>query len=78
VAKDVTRAIKAPRALFVPWPMGHHFGAPFCTRVQRQVILAAFEAVQTIKQSGTVVDLPIPWAQVRQESRSLTEQGRKL
>jgi hypothetical protein len=58
--------------------MGHHFGAPFCTRVQRQVILAAFEAVQTIKQSGTVVDLPIPWAQVRQESISLTEQGRKL
>jgi hypothetical protein len=42
------------------------------------MILTAFEAVQTINQSGTVVDLPIPWAQVRQESRSLTEQERKL
>jgi len=78
VAKDVTAAIKAPRAVFVPWPMGHHFGAPFCTDVQRQVILTAFEAVQAIEQSGTVVDLPIPWAQVRRVSRSLTEQGRKL
>jgi hypothetical protein len=58
--------------------MGHHFGAPFCTHVQRRVILAAFEAVQTIEQSGMIVDLPIPWAQVRQESRSLTEQGRRL
>ncbi|MGB8730848.1 MAG: hypothetical protein WCC99_06350 [Candidatus Sulfotelmatobacter sp.] len=78
MAKDVTAAIKAPRAVFVPWPMGHHFGAPFCTRVQRQVILTAFEAVQTIEQSGMIVDLPIPWAQVRRESRSLTEQGKKL
>ena len=78
MAKDVTRAIKAPRAVFVPWPMGHHFGAPFCNRVQRQVILTAFEAVQTIEQSGMIVDLPIAWAQVREESRSLTEQGKKL
>jgi hypothetical protein len=74
----VTAAIKVPRAVFVPWPMGHHFGAPFCTHVQRQVILTAFEAVQKIEQSGTIVDLPIPWAQVRRDSRSLSEQGRKL
>jgi hypothetical protein len=78
VAQDVTAAIKAPRALFVPWPMGHHFGAPFHTHIQRRVILAAFEAVHTIEQSGTIIDLPIPWAQVRRESRSLTEQGKKL
>jgi len=58
--------------------MGHHFGAPFCTSVQRQVILAAFEAVQTIEQSGMIVDPPIPWAQVRRKSISLTGQGRNL
>ena len=29
VARDITEAIKVPRALFLPWPMGHHFGAPF-------------------------------------------------
>jgi hypothetical protein len=42
------------------------------------VILTAFEAVETIEQSGTVVELPIPWAQIRRDSRSLTEQGNKL
>jgi hypothetical protein len=58
--------------------MGHHFGAPFHTEIQRRVILTALEAVETIEQSGTVVELPIPWAQVRRDSRSLTEQGKKL
>ena len=76
----MTAAIKAPRAVFVAWPMGHHFGAPFCTDVQRQqVILTAFEAVQTIEQSGTVVGLPIPWAQVRRGNQDLSpSKGEKL
>ena len=74
----MTAAVKVPRAVFVPWPMGHHFGAPFNTEIQRRVILTAFEAVETIEQSGTVVELPIPWAQIRRDSRSLTEQGKKL
>ena len=29
VARDVTEAIKVPRALFLPWPMGHHLARPF-------------------------------------------------
>ena len=29
VARDVTEKIKAPRAIFLPWSMGHHFGVPF-------------------------------------------------
>ena len=78
VAKDVTTAVKAPRAVFVPWPMGHHFGAPFQMEIQRSVILTALEAVQTIEQSGTILDLPIPWAEVRRQSKALTEQGKKL
>jgi hypothetical protein len=78
VAKDVTAAIKAPRAVFVPWPMGHHFGAPFHMEIQRRVILTALDAVQTIEQSGAIVELPIPWAEVRRQSKTLTEQGKKL
>jgi hypothetical protein len=78
VAKDVTAAIKAPRAVFVPWPMGHHFGAPFTTEIQRKIILTALDAVQTIHQSGTIVELPIPWVEVRRQSKFLTEQGKRL
>jgi hypothetical protein len=58
--------------------MGHHFGAPFNTQIQRRVILTALQAIDAIEQSGTIVDLPIPWAQVRLESRSLSPQGKAL
>jgi hypothetical protein len=78
VAKDVTAAVKVPRAIFVPWPMGHHFGVPFHTEIQRKVILAALEAVQMIEQSGTIIELAIPWAEVRRQSKTLTEQGKRL
>jgi D-proline reductase (dithiol) PrdB len=78
VARDVTESIKVPRAVFVPWPMGHHFGAPFHSEIQRRVILTALNAVQTIERSGTMVELPTPWAEVRRQSRALTEQGKKL
>jgi D-proline reductase (dithiol) PrdB len=78
VAKDVTADIKVPRAVFVPWPMGHHFGVPFHTGIQRKVILSALDAVQRIEQSGTIIELAIPWAEVRRQSKALSEQGKKL
>lgn len=78
VARDVTEAVSAPRAVFVPWPMGHHFGAPFHREIQRKVILAALDVLTTAQESGTIVELPIPWAKVRSESKHLSEQGKKL
>ena len=78
VAKDVTEAVNVPRAVFVPWPMGHHFGAPFHWGIQRIVILSALDALRSVTHSGTIVDLPIRWADVRRQSKLLSEQGRKL
>ncbi|HEY4767285.1 MAG TPA: hypothetical protein VIH75_26690 [Candidatus Sulfotelmatobacter sp.] len=78
VARDVTEAIKVPRALFLPWPMGHHFGVPFHRDLQRCVVLAALGLLESSEQPGTILDLPIKWADVRREAKTLTEQGRKL
>jgi D-proline reductase (dithiol) PrdB len=78
VARDVTEAVRAPRAVFVPWPMGHHFGAPFHKEIQRMVIVTALDVLTTAQESGTIVELPIPWAKVRSESKHLSEQGRNL
>jgi hypothetical protein len=78
VARDVTEAIKVPRALFLPWPMGHHFGVPFHRELQRRVILSALDMLENAPEPGTIVDLPIKWAQVRREAKTLSEQGRKL
>jgi hypothetical protein len=78
VARDVTEKINVPRAVFVPWPMGHHFGVPFHTEVQRKVLFAAFDLLETARESGAIAELPIRWADVRREAKVLTEQGRRL
>jgi hypothetical protein len=78
VARDVTEAIKVPRALFLPWPMGHHFGAPYYGDLQRRVVLAALGLLESSNEPGTIMELPIKWADVRREAKTLTEQGRKL
>jgi len=79
VARDVTEAVKVPRALFLPWPMGHHFGVPFHRDLQRRVILAALLLLEESAEPGTIRDLPIKWADVRREAKStLTIQGKRL
>jgi D-proline reductase (dithiol) PrdB len=78
VARDVTEKIKVPRAIFLPWPMGHHFGVPFHRDLQRRVLLEALNLLETARESGTIRDVPIKWADVRREAKTLTPQGRKL
>ena len=58
--------------------MGHHFGVPFHRELQRRVVLAALGLLETGGEPGTIIDLPIKWADVRREAKTLSEQGRKL
>jgi len=74
----VTEKIKAPRAIFLPWPMGHHFGIPFDRDLQRRVLFEAFSLLETAQVSGTIRDVPLRWADVRREAKMLTAQGRNL
>ena len=71
VARDVTEHVKPPRAVFVPFRMGHHFGVPFHRELQRRVILDALALLETATESGTIVDLPLTWAQARREGIAL-------
>ncbi len=72
VARDVTEHVKPPRAVFVPFRMGHHFGVPFHVRGQRQVILAALDLVGAATSSGQIVDLPMRWGDLRREGAELS------
>jgi len=78
VARDMTAAVKVPRAVFVPWPMGHHFGAPFHREIQRRVLLEMLDVLVSATEPGTIRNLEIPWAQVRREAKTLTRQGQAL
>lgn len=71
VARDVTEHAKPPRALFVPFMMGHHFGVPFHVRLQRRIILEALARLETVEQSGDIHDLPLSWAEARREGKAI-------
>jgi hypothetical protein len=71
VARDVTEHVKPPRAVFVPFRMGHHFGVPFHVDVQRRIILSALELITTASESGVILDLPLRWTDVRREGALL-------
>ena len=67
VARDITEHARPPRALFVPFMMGHHFGVPFHRELQRRIIVEALGQLSEAGQSGEISSLPITWAQARRE-----------
>lgn len=74
VARDVTEHVKPPRAVFVPFRMGHHFGVPFHRTLQRRVITEALDLVSTATVSGTLVDLPLKWADARRQGIAIEQE----
>ena len=62
-ARDVMEAVKAPRAVFVNFPLGHNTGKPFDRELQLNILNDAFEALKSIKQPGAIIDLPYQWSQ---------------
>ena len=67
MARDVTEHVKPPRAVFLPFMMGHHFGVPFHRELQRRILLDCLDLVATADRSGVIRDLPLTWAQARKE-----------
>ena len=63
-ARDITAAVRPPRATFLDWPLGHTSGRPQQPELNAAVMratLAAFEA-EAAATPGTIVDLGVPWA----------------
>ncbi|MCA1593394.1 MAG: hypothetical protein LC754_12245 [Acidobacteria bacterium] len=73
MALDVTEHAKPPRAIFVPFMMGHHFGVPFHRELQRRIILEAFDHLVRAEQSGEIKRLPVTWARARKEGKAIEQ-----
>ena len=71
VALDVTQHAKPPRALFLPFMMGHLFGVPHHRQLQRQVLEALFQHLISADQSGDISFFDYTWAQARKEAKKL-------
>jgi hypothetical protein len=61
VHPHITRMVGAPRAIYMRFPQGNLFGAPFEAEQQRAILRAALEAVSFIEQPGTILEYPGRW-----------------
>ena len=74
VARDVSAQVRAPRVVFAPFMMGHHFGVPFHRELQRRMIFEALDHLVHARDSGEIRVVPVTWAQARKEGRAIEEQ----
>ncbi len=61
-ALDILEAGRAPRAVFVDYPLGHTVGRPFDADNQRAIVRDALVAFSRIDQPGTIVRLDHRWS----------------
>ncbi len=61
--RDLSAQVKAPRTVFVNFPMGNPFGRPFDAAQQRRVLLDAFHALESVEVGGELIDLPYDWGE---------------
>ena len=73
VSLDVTQQIKPPRAVFLPFMMGHHFGVPFHVELQKRIIREALGRINAAEVSGDIHYFPMTWAQARQEGKEIEQ-----
>lgn len=59
--RDLTEQVRPPRSLFVNFPMGNAFGAPFDVDMQLAILRAALGLAETAIEPGLLVDLPYVW-----------------
>jgi len=60
-ALDITSSVRAPRAVFVNFPLGHQAGKPFDPEGQSGIILDALHVLKTATDPGTLVQLQYRW-----------------
>ncbi|MGI8438057.1 MAG: hypothetical protein ACR2NX_14360 [Chthoniobacterales bacterium] len=71
VSLDVTEHSKPPRAMFLPFMMGHLFGVPFHQELQKKIIRAALSRITDAERSGDIHFFPMTWAEARLEGREI-------
>jgi hypothetical protein len=60
-AWDVTFEVRPPRAVFVNFPLNHQTGKANEPALQRQILLDAFRAFETLWAPGQMLTLPYVW-----------------
>ena len=61
--RDLSAQVRAPRTVFVNFPMGNPFGRPFDAKMQRAILLDALRALASANEGGALIDLPYQWGE---------------
>ncbi len=61
IVKEITLALAPPRAIFVPWPLGHPFGKAGNLEQQRTVLYDMIELLETAEEPGVLIERDHPW-----------------
>ena len=62
-AWSITRAVGAPRAAFVDYPLGHTAGKPDDPAEQDALVASALRLFETLEAPGEIVPLPFVWSE---------------
>lgn len=61
-ALDIIEAGRAPRTVFVDYPLGHTAGRPFDPEDQKRIVTSALDALASITAPGQIMTLPAHWS----------------
>lgn len=62
-ALDIIGAGRAPRTVFVDYPLGHTAGRPFDSNDQKRIVTATLDALASITTPGQIITLPAQWSE---------------
>ena len=75
VALDVTQHAKPPRAMFLPFMMGHLFGVPGHRELQLRILRELLSLLESATESGTIARFDMTWAEARRQGRPFRARG---
>ena len=61
IVKEITAELCPPRAVFVPWPLGHPFGKAGNLEQQRAVLYDMIGLLESAEAPGALIERDHPW-----------------
>ena len=61
IVREITAELAPPRAVFVPWPLGHPFGRAGNIEQQRAVLYDMIGLLESAGEPGALIERDHPW-----------------
>ena len=74
-ALDILKAGNPPRAAFLDFPLGHTTGKPHEPELQREILVQAFDAFNTMTEPGSIKTLPFRWSDEDEWKKTAMTEG---